>query len=150
MGIFFVLLIALSGFCIYKAITQFQKERAGIVFVYLGGHPDLKGPKRVTIQDMGNCLSFQGISLSKKDVLETKLVPRSSAGNALAGAAVGGLLLGPIGALAGAAVGSSSSANVIQLTFINSDITYDLFFTDTDIVNKYPQLKQIIGSGVSA
>jgi len=150
MEILFILLIIFSCFCIYKAITQHQKERTGIVFVYLGGHPSLKGPKRVTIQDMGDYLSFQDISLSKKDILETKLVPRSSVGSALAGAAVGGLLLGPIGALAGAAVGSSSSANVIQLTFLNSDIAYDLFFTDTDIINKYPQLKQIIGSGASA
>lgn len=138
-------IIVYIGIFAYLLFRQRQKEKAGIVFVYLGGYPGLKGPKRIVIQSMGDSISFQGINLPKKDVIEIKLVSRSQASNALAGAALGGIVAGPIGALVGAAATSSPGGNMIRLSYKENDIAYEIFFSDNDIINKYPLLKQMAG-----
>lgn len=116
----------------------------GIELMYLGGHPDLRGPKKVVIQDRGDYISFRNLEIHKDAILDINLISRSTAGKAIAGAAAGGLIAGPVGLLAGAALGSANS-QLIQLTVDDESISYDLFFGDHDAFNKFAKLKRIVG-----
>ena len=132
------------AFCVYFIFQMRDKSASGIKIQYIGGYPGLQGPKNTVLKDEGDSFAFEYVRLYKKDITEIKLAPRSAIGGALAGAALGGLLAGPIGALAvGAAAGGSPGVNnLIQLTYVKADVSYDLFFADADVFNKCSLLKQ--------
>ncbi|MHB1420978.1 MAG: hypothetical protein ACYCX4_15585 [Bacillota bacterium] len=138
-SIFIAVIVTAAVFIIPKMMNG-----DGIELMYLGGHPDLRGPKRVVIQHRGDCISFRNLEIYKDAIMDINLTSRSTGGKAVAGAAAGGLIAGPIGLLAGAAMGSANS-QLIQLTVDDSGISYDLFFGDHDAFNKYAKLKRIIG-----
>lgn len=121
-------------------------NRHKLTFYYLGGHPKMKKARLLDVQDKGDYLLIGQVELPKEDVVEIKLVPRSAIGNALGGAVLGALLLGPLGALAGGAIAGAAGSQAIQLTYRDGDLTYDLFFTDADAINKCTRLKQMIAS----
>ncbi|ATW24178.1 hypothetical protein DCMF_04710 [Candidatus Formimonas warabiya] len=131
---------------IYKIIDYYKNKNTRLQIYYLGGHPKLKGPKLIYVKPQNNNLLIHDIELLKTDIKEIKFIPHSDSSNVLAGAALGGLLLGPAGAFAGAAMSGSNPANgnLIQLTYNEAGISYELFFGGKDIMNQYPMLKQMI------
>lgn len=63
---------------------------------------------------------------------------RRSAGKAAAGAIIGGVLTGGIGAIAGAAIGGRSrDASTITLTVAYGEIEVDLLFGGDNVANQY-------------
>ncbi len=134
--------------CIYYVLQMRSQPETGIKLQYLGGYPGLKGPRNVNMENSGNCVYLDGVYLSKDKVADIKLVPRSVVGGALAGAALGAIVAGPVGALigGGAAAGSPGINSVIQVTYSDNGINYELFFADADIVNKYPLVQRLLKS----
>lgn len=142
-------LIALSIFLLYRLFVSLKKLNANknaLMLQYLGGYPNVKGPKAVAIRHSADDLLFEGISIPKANITDIKLVPRSVIGSAAAGAALGAAVAGPLGALIGgaAAAGSQGAGNVINLTYSKAGINYELFFADPDIINKYSRLQMMI------
>lgn len=110
----------------------------------------MKKARLLDVQDKGDYLLIGQVELPKEDIVEIKLVPRSAIDNALGGAVLGALLLGPLGALAGGAIAGAAGSQAIQLTYRDGDLTYDLFFTDADVINKCTSLKQITASQLTS
>jgi len=141
-----LLFVAAICFCIYFIYQTKVDPRKDIKLQYIGGHPDLKGPRRISIEDSEDSISIDWLSIKKRDIKDIKLVPRSAVGGALAGAALGAIVAGPVGALIGgaAASGSPGANNVIQLSIVENGINYEMFFADADIINKYPLVQRLI------
>lgn len=131
---------------IAKVFKGYADSKGGIKIQYLGGHPLLKGPKQVRLDRSNNYLTFNQIYIPIENITDIKLVPRSAVGGALAGAALGAVVAGPVGALVGgaAAAGNPGANNVIQLSYSEDDINYEIFFADADIINKYPLVQRMI------
>lgn len=116
---------------------------------YLGGHPDLKGGKKVTLSKSSSGeVEFSGGLLSK---VSAEIVDyawgeqaKRSAGKAAAGAIVGGVLTGGIGAIAGAALGGKRKDNsILHVTVNQQGKTYHLQFrADAKQYNEF--VKKII------
>ena len=62
----------------------------------------------------------------------------------MAGAAVGALVAGPVGALVGGAAVSQGSSDAIQISYSQNGINYELFFADPDVLNKYPLVQRMV------
>ena len=113
---------------------------------YLGGHPGLQGPKDVTVERLGQTLKIQAgmfggsvaIPLSDIRGLTMGKGTRRSVGKAAAGAIIGGVLTGGIGAIAGAAIGGRSrDDSTITLTVAHGEIEVDLLFTGDRVAKQY-------------
>jgi hypothetical protein len=141
-----IMSIIIIGLCIYKIYGWYQKRDFIVQLQYLGGHPNLKGPRLITVEDAGDRLFIGKLPLLKTDISEVKLIPSTSVGSAAGGAIIGALLAGPLGAVAGASLSGKipKDSSLIQLTWNNSDTTFDLFFSGPDTINVFPKLKQFI------
>lgn len=138
--------VLLCGYFIYKALKSSTISPGSIKLQYLGGIPDVKGPKIIALTESSNFIEFEGIIIYKKDITDIKLAPRSVIGGAAGGAALGAMVAGPIGALIGGAAvaGSPGASKVLQLSYSKNSINYELFFADADIINKYPLVQQLV------
>lgn len=146
-SLFIIFIAGLIIYICYMAYKNFKNNQDILKLQYLGGYPGLKGPKTIGLREIDDCIEFEGFNVRKRDITDVKLVLRSVIGGA--GAALGAIVAGPIGALIGgaAAAGSPGASNIIQLSFTRNGINYELFFADADIINKYPLVQQMIREG---
>ncbi len=116
---------------------------------YLGGHPDLAGPRDVDIERQGDSLKIGPLLIPKDRILGLNMDRghTRSLGKAAAGAAVGAVLTGGIGALAGAVIGGRSRDNsTIVLTVQDwSGAAVNLLLTGPNATVGYSQLAAMLG-----
>lgn len=116
---------------------------------YLGGHPDLVGPRDVNIERQGDNLEIGPLMIPKSRILGLNMdrAHARSGGKAAAGAVVGGLLTGGIGALAGAAIGGRKrdDSTIILTVQDYSGAMISLLFTGPHAQAAYGQLAAMLG-----
>lgn len=106
----------------FSDLIKHQKNTMPIL--YLGGHPEITGPRTYRLESTEDSVVFHfGMKpmyeIKKEDIVHVGLERSShrSAGKAAAGAIIGGVLTGGIGAIAGAAIGGrKKDDSVIYVT----------------------------------
>lgn len=121
---------------------------------YLGGHPEFPKAQEVTIERLGHTLKIaagglfgKGITIPLTDIqgLTMQKGYKRSVGKAAAGAIIGGVLTGGVGAIAGAAIGGRSRDNsVIVLTVDFDGMSVDLLFTGNNAARQYSAFSSLI------
>lgn len=141
-------------YCLKESEARKQRRldelnRASSELRYLGGYPFFQGPKLLRLYDRGDRFEVEHLKIPKDKITNLQLHTvgsNSSSGNAAAGALAGAVLLGPLGALGGAALASGGgSTAVIQLTYTEGEATHDLYF-DGDVMNAYPKMRLWLGT----
>ncbi|MGD0857542.1 MAG: hypothetical protein ABSA18_17365 [Dehalococcoidia bacterium] len=131
-----------------------DKIYPGVRLTYEGGHPDLRGPVSISLMNDNDkiilqCikLPYKNVVLQKTNIKDIKLVLSDNGVDVVEGAIVGDLLLGPVGALlGGAAAEEDSNTPLLQMVYLDSGITYELYFIDDDIMNKLLKVKQLMAT----
>lgn len=111
---------------------------------YLGGYPFFEGPKLVRLYNRGDYFELEHLKIPKDKVMNLQIAVSTAAkaGDTAAGALAGQVLMGPVGALGGAALAAgASNSSVIQLSFAEGEATHDLYFDGADVMNAFPKLK---------
>lgn len=132
--------------------NSLKEQLSQISLTYLGGHPELKGPLNVGVISKDNSICIcRGtnviLSISKSDIVNMTIerASKRSLGKAAIGAAIGGVLTGGIGAIAGAAIGGrKKDDSVIVLTVKYGPANVDLFFGGDDVSKKYGQFTALL------
>lgn len=127
-----------------------KKQLSGVQLKYLGGHPEYPYQGNITVIKEGNCITFLGINSPMIPVSSIKNVSLQkgssrSIGKAAAGAIVGGVLTGGIGAVAGAALGGrkkDDSMLVVTVDYHGMDI--ELIFGGDNVTSKYSQFMGLL------
>jgi len=127
-----------------------KKQLSGVQLKYLGGHPEYPYQGNITVIKEGNCITFLGINRPTIPVSSIKNVSLQkgssrSIGKAAAGAIVGGVLTGGIGAVAGAALGGrkkDDSLLVVTVDYHGMDI--ELIFGGDNVTSKYSQFMGLL------
>ena len=139
-----------------------ERSKKQICLPYLGGHPDLPKSCPVLIEREEDHISLSSVSVFShakplahiplSDIRSVKLERASarSLGKAAGGAVVGGLLLGPAGALAGGALGGrrkDESIIVITIQYGSAELEI-LFGTGSEggenVERAYPKFAQLL------
>lgn len=125
---------------------------ATVELEYLGGHPELPKARKVTVRKEKAELVLDGgflgpkvrIPLVQVKGLALGVDHKRSAGKAVAGAVIGGLLTGGIGALAGAAFGGRRRQdNTAVLTIDQDGVELSLLFGECN-GDRYAKLASLL------
>ena len=127
-----------------------KKQLSGVQLKYLGGHPDADFIGNVSVIREGDCITFFSFNRPMIPVSSIKNVSLQkgssrSIGKAAAGAIVGGVLTGGIGAVAGAALGGrkkDDSMLVVTVDYHGMDI--ELIFGGDNVTSKYSQFMGLL------
>lgn len=127
-----------------------------IHLTYLGGYPELPKQQRVEIERMGDdvklYISYKDEPLASIPVSTIKSVKLErgssrSLGKGAAGAIVGGVVAGPIGLLAGGALGArKKKESVIVVTVNFGSAELEVLFGGEYAEKSYPKFAQLLGS----
>lgn len=131
-----------------------KRQISTIPLTYLGGHPDLQGGLSIGAGKNESSVVFYAgptfksvLEIPKKDVVNVTLDKMShrSLGKAAAGALIGGVLTGGIGAVAGAVIGGrrkDDSVIVMTIKYGSSDV--EILLGGDGIGKKYSQFVALL------
>ncbi len=136
---------------LFKAM---KRQFSSIQVKYLGGHPDLAVSSLVGLEEDGDNILFCAgvnwepvLTVPKTDIVHLTIDQSNerSLGKAVAGAVVGGVLTGGIGAVAGAAIGGhKKDTSVIVMTVKYGESMVDLLFTGDNIKASYTLMAKLL------
>lgn len=135
-------------------LDRVKASMTRVNFTYLGGHPDISKRQVVGIDREGDNLNLY--SLNKDDPIAT--IPLStiksvklersgsrSLGKSAGGAIVGGALLGPVGLLAGGALGGrKKKESVVIITVQHGPTELEVLLGGDNTERKYPRFTQLL------
>ncbi len=133
-----------------KNFGQALKRQLNLELEYLGGHPDLKGPQKVTADTDGEHLLIYSVSAFKSDPILR--IPKQNIVNvtlekaskrSVGGAAAGFLVGGVIGAAIG---GRSKDASIIVMSVKYGPATVDVVFGGADVSSKYSKFVSLLSA----
>lgn len=134
-------------------LDRMKRSMKQIHLTYLGGHPDLSGPRLVGIERQGDQINLYSrnkdkpvasIPLSAVKSVKLERASSRSLGKAAAGAIAGGVLLGPVGAIAGGALGGHKrKESVIIVTVQQGPIELEILFGGKNAEQHYPKFVQL-------
>jgi hypothetical protein len=123
-------------------------------FTYLGGHPDISKQQVVGIEREGDNVNLYSpqkddpIATIPLATIKSVKLERSgsrSLGKAAGGAIVGGALLGPVGAIAGGALGGrKKKESLIVLTVQQGPMELEVLLGGENTERNYPRFTQLL------
>lgn len=131
-------------------LGDIKKQLSGVPLTYLGGHPDATFKGKVTVIREGDYITFLGIEkpiLPVNSIKNVSLQKESSRsiGKAAAGAIVGGVLTGGIGAVAGAALGGRKKDDSLLVATVDyNGMDVEMIFSGDNVSSKYSQFMGLL------
>jgi len=135
-------------------LDRMKASMQRVHLTYLGGHPDLPRRQSVGIERQGDNINLYvsykdepiaNIPLSTVKSVKLERASSRSLGKAAGGAIIGGALAGPVGLIAGGALGGHKKKDsVIVVTVQYGSAELEVLFGGENAERNYPKFVQLL------